>query len=658
MAAAINKDIGINTGRPRVLGEKEKAVLEGFLRYKLHREKTWDKIARRCEAFYYGDQWSGEHKNKLQEQRRAPSVFNHILPVVDSIVGHQIQNRVDLVAKPVDRFGDVILADILTSIIKNIEWRNGVSLERRFQFLDGIVSGVGVKEIWLENDLDLQNVVRVEQKANRHYYFDPRMEKYDMRDQRKMYKEVWMSREDIELTYGKEVAKKIKMPEKADELPELPVVEAKPTWDASSNDYGNLDNGINDSEFTKKMLEAGYDSEAGLYRVVEEYKKEYERIELFIDPATNTPVRLDEMPEEFRKSMKGLTKTVVKSYIKLTTVIADSVVAVEADIKSKKNQDVEFFHLFNVYFPYWLNGKYWGAVENLLYPQEDINKHYSQIIHILNSYANSGLDYEEGALADPNDEMRLPDLLAQNGTAIKWAEGALTGGKVRPRQPHEAPQTLFTLVAQKGELTRYVSSTPLAFQGNSKRGESGRAREADIGQASMKQLGLIDNFRETQRLEGKAYLYWIQNYYKSEMLIRVVGDEYGRGMQEIMLNMQYFDRIINDVSIGVYDITLEHEQMTQSERQRNLWMLNEMARSNPQYADIISKYQMMLSDTPYKEKILQEWEQRQQMLIQQQQIAMMQGQPGIIRPPINRGPIQTAPRPGSGTRRMPVQMRA
>ncbi len=636
---------------PREIGEKEKGILDGFIKYKTHRQKVWDPIAAKCEKFVYGDQWSTEHKTKLKKEGRAPSVFNQVLPAIDAISGHHIRNTVDLVAKPVDKHGDIILADILTTVIKNVEWQNGVTSERRFQVFDGLTTGIGVKEIWLENDLELQNVIRVAQDSPWHWYFDPRMQKYDLRDCKKIYKEVWMSLEEIRTIYGDEVADKLHMPESENDLSNMPEYSVKPSWDSNSTDYGNSRfDGVNDYDFNQKLLQGGYDPEQGLFRVLEEYEKKYDRIELYWDDIQKRVISVDELPKEVRKELKGRTKSMRKGYIKLTTLIADSVIAQETDIRSKKNEDVEFYDLINVYFAYWMNGKYFGAVENLLYPQEDVNKHFSQILNILNSYANSGLDYEESALVNPEDEARLPDLLAQTGAARKWADGALTGGKVRPIQPHEAPQTLFTLVGLKEEAIRYISSTPQSFQGNSQRGESGRARQSDIDQASMKQLGLIENFRETQRLEGKAYLYWIQNYYNSEMLLRIVGDEYEKNSQEVMINMQYYDKIINDVSIGRYDITLEHEARTQSERERNRFMLIELSNTVPQYADLIAEEVLMLSDVPQKDKLLAKWQQRQQ-LIQQQM--MMGGQPAQN---TARGPIQSAPRPERGPRRMPQVM--
>lgn len=631
---------------------RAKKVLSGFLRYKTHRQKKWDKIADRCERFLYGDQWEPEFKAKMRRQRRAPAVFNQILPVIDSIVGHQIQNRVDLVAKPVDRFGDPILADILTSSIKAIENMNNVNSERRLQFLDGITAGVGVKEIWPESDVDMEQSIRVAQSSPWHYYFDPRFEKYDYRDGKKYYKETWMTAKDVELTYGKKVAKKLRMPEAGEEFPELPEYNVPGSWDNNSNDYGNK-NGVSGSELENRMMAHGYDQQGSLYRVVEEYEKRYERFELFFDETAGGMRRLDELSEIEQELFNPETVSTTKSYIHLTTLVADSVIAHESDIKSKKNENVEFYHIINLYFPYFINGKYFGVIENLLYPQEDINKHYSQIIHILNSYANAGVYYEEG-IFDPQTESQLDDLLAMNGIHIKVERDALSQGRIKPIERHEAPQTLFSLIGMKEGATKYISGVPDEFQGGARRAQSGKAKDAQIQQASMKQLGLIENFRETQRLEGKAYLFCIQNYLTSETLLRVVGDEYGSEMQELQLNMRYFDQIINDVTIGKYDITLEYEGRTQSERDRMKYMLVELSNTVPAFADIIGKYVLQYSDMPQKDKILAEFEQRQQMMQQAQQMQMQQGQAPEFGGGA-RGGIQSAPRPSRGPRRQATQ---
>jgi hypothetical protein len=52
------------------------------------------------------------------------------------------------------------------------------------------------------------------------------------------------------------------------------------------------------------------------------------------------------------------------------------------------------------YFPYFRHGRTIGLVENLLGPQELLNKVSSQELHVINTTANSGWKIRAGALAN------------------------------------------------------------------------------------------------------------------------------------------------------------------------------------------------------------------------------------------------------------------
>jgi hypothetical protein len=56
--------------------------------------------AETCEAFFAGDQWDEETKQKLQRQRRPALTFNKVLPSCASIFGEQLNNRADIAFKP------------------------------------------------------------------------------------------------------------------------------------------------------------------------------------------------------------------------------------------------------------------------------------------------------------------------------------------------------------------------------------------------------------------------------------------------------------------------------------------------------------------------------------------------------------------------------
>ena len=62
--------------------------------------------ARRCEKFYLGggEQWDEEDRAYLEAQGRPVEEINELMPAVNSAIGYQIHNRMDISFKP--RGGD------------------------------------------------------------------------------------------------------------------------------------------------------------------------------------------------------------------------------------------------------------------------------------------------------------------------------------------------------------------------------------------------------------------------------------------------------------------------------------------------------------------------------------------------------------------------
>lgn len=628
--------------------DKASLVLKGFLKYKNDRiESGWDNIATRSAKFYFGEQWSEADAQYLYFNDRAASVFNMILPAVDLIVGHQIQGRVDLVAHPVDQYADVKLASVISSAIKNIEQTNNATFERRMQFLDGLITGVGIKEHFLDTETSIEGKIRVQQDSAWHWYLDKNVEKYDYRDGHKLYKEYWLTREDIKAVHGPRIAKKV-LPIEIEELSDdnLPVHIVMPSWSSDPiSDYGDRWKDMDEKYGNIARYNLGYDQKKGLIRVIEQYEKVYKKVEFYYDIERGEVFRLDSVPEEDRELLKDLTIPRTISHIQLTTIVGHEVLAQDVDTKA-----TEFNQLFDFFFPYWVNGKYMGIVENLIYPQEEINKRHSTIIQILNTFANSGIFYEDGAFEQGTTAAEIEQMLARNGVAIQVAEGGIE--KIKPIYSHDVPPTLHKIKAEEKEDVKYISGAGDAIQGISRRQESGRAKETEIAQSAVRLAGIIENFHETMKMEGKSYLWWIKNYMTEEKLIRVLGEN-PEDMTEVTLNKQAFDQIFNDVTIGEYDIFLELAGKTTSERQRNRRELIELGNTVPLFADIIAEEVLVLSDIPQKDKLLQKWRERQQQIAQQAQ-ADTQGQIGGG----GRGPIQSATRPSRGPRRTPQAAQA
>jgi len=617
---------------------------KGFLISKAHRVNSgWESNAEKSERFYRGDQWETKDKQELRNTNRAPSVFNMILPAVDLILGHMIQNRIDIMTKAVDRYADPYIARLLNQVIKQIEKSNLLSFERKEMFMDGLITGVGIIEKWWDTEENIEGKIKAQQRDSWDFFLDPYFKKYDYSDARVLYREIWYDRDQIKRKYGKKVAEQITyMAPMAEEFP-TGIVQHEYNKPA---DYGNA-GGYSEPVSDKLSSELGYDRKGKLIRVIEEYKKVWEEVEVYYDEETEKWENVSALSDDERELIKDTIIKTNKPHIHLRTLIGMEVVqdvALEA---------TEFYHLFEFYFPYFINGKYMGVIKNLFYPQEEVNKRHSTIVHILSSMANTGIFYTEDAFSN-EDEQDLNDKLARNDVAIKVDRlyDDRNQKTIEYRKPPDV-QPIYERLEDTGkEDVKYISGAGDAIQGISQRKQSGVAKRIEVAQSAVRLTGIIENYVHTLVLGAKGFLWHIQNYYTTETMVRIYGERMGETDEEITLNKQAMNAIANDITIGEYDIVASVERQTPTEREHTFWKLNELQKATPEFADIIGEVVLGLFDLPEKDIILAKWRERQQMTQKMQQMGMMQQNNP------NRGPIRSAPRPSAGPVRIPQRVQS
>jgi len=588
-----------------------KSANDTIVELKTLRRKTWDGIADKCVKYTYGDQWSDKDKRELLRKKRPVVHDNMILPAVDAITGFYLQSRADLVAKAVDQYSDINVASMITSIFKHIDANNIIDQEDRFQFQDGLITGVGIEEIYIDTQSDFEPNLKVQWSPCKRWYLDPFSVRYDYTDMQHMMSETRMSKDEIEYLFGKKIANKLQ-PKSKLESGKLPESIVRPTWDDNVGDYGN----VAGSEEVIAGLELEND---GKYQVNELYRCKYEKVEYYVDPETNNVKTTDKLTEDEYAFVEPYTFTLLKKVIRITTVIEGTILAQkEVDTEAE-----EFYHIINVYRPYLINGKAMGVVENATDPQDDINKRSATELTIIMSHSHVGERYEEGAY--PPDVERQLGSLKSIGANIKMNEGGLR--KREDIYPKEAPNTLKEMVVNAKNNIQYITGAADAIQGIAQRRESGRAKEIEYQRAAGRLSGIIENMRFSQTLRGRAYLFWIQKKYTSERMFRIIGAD-GMTNEELVINKRDADKIANDVTTGKYDITLSYENKTQVERERNLMMMRDIQKNmTPEYQAVIAKWILALSDIPQKEQIvgevnmvMQQQQQIQQMQQMQQQI--------------------------------------
>lgn len=613
-----------------------------------HRKKVWDELANKASNYVMGNQWTQSEKSAMEAKKRVPATFNMVLPAVDLIVGHWLQGRMDLVAKPVDEYGDVEIASIITACIKYIEHCNMMPMQDKYQFRSGVIRGIGVKEFWFDREKSIKGEIRVQNKPSGDYHIDPDTKQYDCSDSRYVFKTMWMSKNELIRIYGKKKAEeawgRYGLYAAAKTIADLPEYEVAATWsDHGTNDYGNKSEGstktYGEGQTTFEIsIDRGYDTKKRLVRVIERYEKVYEENEYFMYPGTGEMVSMNDMNEEVKKAIGNAVIKRTEHHIHLTSLIGDSTIGEDAALEA-----TEFFQLFNFFFPYWDEGKYMGVVENLLYPQDEINQRHSTLVHVLSTLGARGFIYEDGALPEES-ESDLEERLSQTGYQMKTEKGALAEGRIKFQENLQVPATFERLEDREAYNIKYISGATDSIQGMTPRIQSGRAKDTEIAQAAVRLTPIIDNWKDSKILCGKALVWWIQNYYNDERVIRIMGEEHVQGEMTFELNKKAFGMIFNDIGVGEYDVTFAWEGLTKSERERQMFRLTDLANTVPAYAQPIADEVVLMSDIPNKWKLIQKFQQIQQ---QQAQAAQMAA-----------GMPQQAGRPGSpgGARRIPQQL--
>jgi len=102
----------------------------------------WRGVAREDYEFYNGEQWSQEDMQVLREQKRPALTFNRIGPLVNAVVGSEINNRREVQYIPREQ-GDAEANEILTAAGEWFRDQTGAEDEESDAFEDATICGMG-----------------------------------------------------------------------------------------------------------------------------------------------------------------------------------------------------------------------------------------------------------------------------------------------------------------------------------------------------------------------------------------------------------------------------------------------------------------------------------------------------------------------------------
>lgn len=576
----------------------------------------WVKSARRAERFYEGGglQWDEKDRQRLESEGKPVLEVNMILSTINAMLGERINQRAEIRFQPM-RGGTAQLADaVLTPLVRHIQEDNQFHYVEGEVFQDGLITGRGFLDVRMNFDKDLRGEARITALDPLTVLPDPYAKSYDTREWREVITTRWMTLHEVEAEYGKEHRKAVEtFALSSDSLGayEQDCIE----WALRDHSFGDPDSVIADRSSAGDISRV---------RVIERQHKRMAPVRFYVDNATGDMREIpDDTPDEKAiQNAQQFDLTVlrrVRPRIRWTVTIGSHVVR---DVWSP------YPHFTVVgYFPYFVRGRPFGVVHNLISPQEQLNKAESQELHIINTTANSGWVIEAGSLLNMTEE-ELEQRGAETGLVMVTRQGAQPPVKI---QPNHVPSGISNVAGKAASSIKVISGIYDTMLGDTGPEVSGVAMEARLKRGLVQLQVPFDNLNRTRQIVGEILYELIREYYTEERVYHIADfNQPGAPVIPVEINKKQFDgSILNDVTLGEYGIRVSvgpsHDNVQETQFAEAL-QLREAGVMIPDYAvvenshllhrhelsELLRKMQGFAEPTP----------EEQQMLQMQQQIQM------------------------------------
>lgn len=521
-------------------------TLKLWFRDDLVKTSKWRKEAREAFALYSGDQWSDEDKRVLEGKNRPPVVFNRVSPLVNAVVGSEINNRREVQYIPRE-IGDAKANEVLTAAGEWFRDQTGAEDEESDAFQDNVIAGMGWTDTRLEFEEEPDGAPKVEHIDPFEMVWDCNSVKPNLADAQRIFRVREMpfreakelvpgvSVEDLNATWAKVLG--------ADQEPHDQ--DKADLYDGSQSDH------VNGDEPPKKctIVEARWLEREAYWRGPDLQTGELREY-------AEAQVKLLQQQIPGFRAVKQYRKVVKRAFL-------------GKRILKKVDEPMVPAGLFGwecmTGYRDQITGLFYGIVRAAKDPQMWTNKFFSQVTYLLNSQSKGGIAAEHGAFENP----RQAEASWAKADEITWlAKGALSGDKpkIMPKQPAQFPAGFFQLFQEsKDEVHQTVGLSP-EFIGTREVDQAG-VLEMQRRQSSLNLLApLFNSLRRYRKRQGKVMLYLIQEHLSDGRLIRIVGDE----------RKQYVPLTKANVASSTYDIIVDDAPTSPNEKERTWQILMQM----------------------------------------------------------------------------------
>jgi len=509
---------------------------------------AWRREAREDYAFYNGEQWAAEDKAALAEQKRPVMTFNRIAPLVNAVIGAEINNRREVRYIPREQ-GDAQANELLTGAGEWFRDCADAEDEESEAFADMVISGMGFMDTRLDFDKNPDGEPVMTRLDPMKMAWDARACKGNLADAERLWyidekplAEVKALFPDIDPALLN--AGWAKMGAGADSDSPHDADTARLYENDAAEDFGSTDG---NGEKMCVLVECRWFERQSYCRAADPISgalREYSEAEI-------TLLRRENPQFSFIRQHRKIARRAFLG--------AGLLAEPDAPLSPRGQLGWE---AITAYYSKAAR-QFYGLVRPAKDPQRWTNKFFSQVMYLLNSQAKGGIMAERGAF---DDDGQAEESWAR-ADSITWAKpGAIAGRRIEPKPAAQFPTGFFTLFNESKEAISQVTGLSPEFIGTREVNQPG-ILEQTRQQSSLNLLAALFNaLRRYRKRQGRIVLYLIQNFLSDGRLIRILGADQGR----------YVPLTRAAAASSEYDIIVDDAPTSPNERDRTFAIIQQL----------------------------------------------------------------------------------
>jgi len=497
----------------------------------------WYESARQDFGFYENHQWAEEDREKMENENRLAVTFNRVAPIINSVVGQEVNNRQEVRYLP-RKIGEVSAADPMNDAVKWACEQCNSEDEDSDAFRDMDICGMGWTVHRMDYETNSDGMMTVERRDPLLMRWDTSARRKNLADAKWVQSDYWLTDEEIE-----------------DRWPDVDLAGlsnlSTPQNDQTPHDATEA--------WKYKNGASGEDRYSDQYRVIHHQQAFAATRYKIVDPASQQLKVYS--PDDYKKLQDNADATGVDLPDALPVkqrVIWECWTVGGIVLESSESPiERDFTYQAMTCYRERETGYWFGLVRLMLDPQRYANRFMSLMASILATGAKGGVLYETGAFANPR---KAKEDWAKHDSAIELTPGSLAAGKVMPKPPVQMPQSAAELMQFAIASIRDVSGVNVDMLGGAERDQPGIVEDMRTKAGLVILASVFDAMRLYRKRAGIIRAEFVQKFISDGRLIRVLGK-----------TGEQFIPLIRQADAIDYDVVVDESPTSRDVKERT-WM--------------------------------------------------------------------------------------